>query len=94
MLLCVTGEGVRRRAMLLSSHEDMILFNTTGFFSQWITLTPSVTDLFITSQCKDILLLVYQLSEQDVLRNSGAFFLRESYMDGSAARNQRRQLFY
>jgi len=33
----------------------MILFNTTGLFSQWITLTSSVTDLFITSQCKVIL---------------------------------------
>jgi len=66
------------------------------FFSQWITLTSSMSDLFITSQCRDILQLVYQLSDQDVLRNSGAFFFlkKESYMDGSAARNQRRQLFY
>ena len=67
---------MRRKARLLSSHEGMILFDTTVLFSQWITLTSSVTDLFITSQCKDILQLVYKLSDQGGLRNSGAFFLK------------------
>jgi hypothetical protein len=86
---------VRRKARLLSSHGGIILSNTTVLFAQWITLTSSVTDLLITSQCKDILQLLYQLSDQDVLRNSGAFFFKDDrYKDGSAARNQKRQLFY